>query len=85
MKGLAHVIGAVIYTFVGINVERGAQTTLYLATSPEVEEVSGKYFSDCKEASSSRLSYDVTVRQRLWNVSQELIRQNELSLLLPEK
>ena len=85
MKGLAHVIGAVIYTFVGITVERGAQTTLYLATSPEVEGVSGKYFSDCKEASSSRLSYDVTVRQRLWDVSQELIRQNELSRLLPEK
>jgi NAD(P)-dependent dehydrogenase (short-subunit alcohol dehydrogenase family) len=79
MKGLAYVIGAVIYTFVGITVERGAQTTLYLATSPEVEGVSGKYFSDCKEVSSSRLSYDVTVRQRLWNVSQELIRQNELS------
>jgi NAD(P)-dependent dehydrogenase (short-subunit alcohol dehydrogenase family) len=85
MKGLAHVIGAVIYTFVGINVERGAQTTLYLATSPKVEGVSGKYFSDCKEASSSRLSYDVTVRQRLWDVSQELIRQNELSRLIPEK
>jgi len=85
MKGLAHVIGAVIYSFVGINVERGAQTSLYLATSPEVEGVSGKYFSDRKEASSSRLSYDVTVRQRLWDVSQELIRQNELSRLLPEK
>ena len=85
MKGLAHVIGAVIYTFVGITVERGAQTTLYLATSPEVEGVSGKYFYDCKEASSSRLSYDVTVRQRLWDVSQELIRQNELSRLIPEK
>ncbi len=85
MKGLAHVIGAVIYTFVGINVEKGAQTTLYLATSPKVEGVSGKYFSDCKEASSSRLSYDVTVRQRLWNVSQELIRQNELSRLILEK
>jgi NAD(P)-dependent dehydrogenase (short-subunit alcohol dehydrogenase family) len=85
MKGLAHVIGAVIYTFVGITVESGAQTTLYLATSPEVEGVSGKYFSDRKEASSSRLSYDVTVRQRLWDVSQELIRQNELSRLIPEK
>lgn len=85
MRGIARIIGGVIYFFAGINVEKGAQTTLYLATSGEVEGVSGKYFSDCKEASSSRLSYDVTVRQRLWNVSQELIRQNELSQLIPEK
>jgi NAD(P)-dependent dehydrogenase (short-subunit alcohol dehydrogenase family) len=85
MRGIARIIGGVVYFFAGINVEKGAQTTLYLATSPEVEGVSGKYFSDCKEASSSRLSYDVTVRQRLWNVSQELIRQNELSHLIPEK
>ncbi len=79
LKGIPHFIGAFIYTFVGINVEKGAQTTLYLATSPEVESVSGMYFSDCKQTPSSRLSYDVTIRQRLWNVSEELIRQNELS------
>jgi NAD(P)-dependent dehydrogenase (short-subunit alcohol dehydrogenase family) len=84
MKGIAHVIGAVIYFIAGITVEKGAQTTLYLATSPEVEGVSGKYFSDCKERASSRLSYDVAVRQRLWSVSQELIRQNELAHLIPE-
>jgi NAD(P)-dependent dehydrogenase (short-subunit alcohol dehydrogenase family) len=85
MKGMAHVIGGVIYFLAGITVEKGAQTTLYLAASPDVEGVSGKYFSDCKEVSSSRLSYDVTVRQRLWNVSEELIRQSEPSRLLPEK
>jgi NAD(P)-dependent dehydrogenase (short-subunit alcohol dehydrogenase family) len=84
-KGIAHIIGEVIYFFRGISAEKGAQTTLYLATSPEVEEVSGKYFSDCKQIPSSRLSYDMTVRQRLWNVSQELIRQNEFSHLAPEK
>ena len=85
MQGLAHVIGALIYTFVGITVEKGAQTTLYLATSPEVEGVSGKYFSNCKETPSSRLSYDAAVRQRLWRVSEELIRQNELSHLISER
>jgi NAD(P)-dependent dehydrogenase (short-subunit alcohol dehydrogenase family) len=74
MKGLAHIIGSLIYTLVGINVEKGAQTTLYLATSPEVAGVSGKYFSDGREAASSRLSYDTAVRQRLWKVSEELIR-----------
>jgi NAD(P)-dependent dehydrogenase (short-subunit alcohol dehydrogenase family) len=55
------------------NVERGAQTTLYLATSPEVEGVSGKYFARRKESRSSRISYDEEVRQRLWRVSEELL------------
>lgn len=74
LTGFMHFIGAVVYFFAGINVEKGAQTTLYLAISPEVEKVSGKYFSNCKETPSSRLSYDVAVRQRLWQVSEELIR-----------
>ncbi|HLZ61831.1 MAG TPA: SDR family oxidoreductase [Ktedonosporobacter sp.] len=78
-KGITHFIGEVIYFFTGISVEKGAQTTLYVATSPDVEGVSGKYFSDRKEIASSKLSYDRAVRQRLWQVSEELIRQNELA------
>jgi len=84
-KGIAHFIGEVVYFFNGITVEKGAQTTLYLATSPEVEGVSGKYFSESKETPSSKLSYDLAIRQRLWQVSEEFIRQNELSSLLAEK
>jgi NAD(P)-dependent dehydrogenase (short-subunit alcohol dehydrogenase family) len=82
MKGIAHVIGAAIYALIGISVEKGAETTLYVATSPEVESVSGKYFSQSnggKETSSSRLSYDPVIRRRLWEVSEELIRQYQHS------
>jgi NAD(P)-dependent dehydrogenase (short-subunit alcohol dehydrogenase family) len=74
-KGLMHLIAQVIYFFDGISPEKGAQTILYLATSPEVEGVSGKYFLNCKPIFSSRRSYDLAVRQRLWNVSEALIRQ----------
>jgi NAD(P)-dependent dehydrogenase (short-subunit alcohol dehydrogenase family) len=56
------------------SVEQGAQTTLYLATSPEVEGVSGKYFAHRKEVRSSRLSYDQAAGQRLWGVSEELVQ-----------
>ncbi|HEY4383488.1 MAG TPA: SDR family oxidoreductase [Ktedonobacteraceae bacterium] len=80
-KGLLHAIGVVLYLIMGIDAEKGAQTTLSVATSPEVEGVSGKYFSQSKqgkETSSSQLSYDVAIRRRLWEVSQELIRQSEL-------
>ena len=82
MKGFMHAIGVVFYLIMGIDAEKGAQTTLYVATSPEVKGVSGKYFSQSKrgkEAPSSQRSYDVAIRRRLWDVSQELLRQSELS------
>ena len=74
-KGMLHINAEVIYIFDGRSAEKGAQTSLYLATSPEVERVSGKYFSNCQPIKSSRRSYDVAVRQRLWNVSTELSQQ----------
>ncbi|MGN6634286.1 MAG: SDR family oxidoreductase [Oryzihumus sp.] len=52
--------------------ERGAQTSVYLASSPEVEGVSGKYFVKKQERRSSRASYDTQVARRLWDVSAEL-------------
>jgi len=76
-KGLMHIIAGVIYFFDGISSEKGAQTSLYLATDPAVEGISGKYFLDCKPIASSKRSYDATVRQRLWSVSEALIRQKE--------
>lgn len=57
------------------NVEQGARTTLYLATSPDVEGLSGKYFVNSKERKSSSLSYNEALRQRLWQVSEELVRK----------
>ena len=48
-KGIIHCIGEVCYFLCGIDVEKGAQTTLYVATSPELVSVSGKYFSQSKQ------------------------------------
>jgi NAD(P)-dependent dehydrogenase (short-subunit alcohol dehydrogenase family) len=52
--------------------ERGAATQIYLASSPEVDGVTGKYFVDCKPAQSSAESYDVDVARRLWDVSAQM-------------
>lgn len=52
--------------------EEGAQTSIYLAASPEVEGVTGKYFANCKPVQSSPESYDKTVAEKLWQVSLEL-------------
>ncbi len=47
----------------------GAQTSIYLATSPEVEGVTGKYYADRKPVHSSVYSYDLEAAKRLWEVS----------------
>jgi NAD(P)-dependent dehydrogenase (short-subunit alcohol dehydrogenase family) len=55
----------------------GAQTSIYLATSPEVEGVTGKYFADCKPVHSSPNSYDLEAAKRLWEVSAQLTGLND--------
>ncbi|MCX6225123.1 MAG: SDR family oxidoreductase [Bacteroidia bacterium] len=50
----------------------GAETSVYLAASPEVEGISGKYFVKRKEKASSKASYDLVVAEKLWNISMVL-------------
>ncbi len=54
--------------------EVGAQTSIYLAASSEVEGVTGKYFIDCKPVDSSPESYDNSIAEKLWKVSLNLTR-----------
>ena len=50
----------------------GAATSLYLATSPAVDGVSGKYFVRCREKQPSRAAQDLHAAQRLWSASEAL-------------
>jgi NAD(P)-dependent dehydrogenase (short-subunit alcohol dehydrogenase family) len=52
--------------------EKGAETSIYLASSPEVEGLSGGYFIKKAEARSSDVSYDKKLAERLWEASAEL-------------
>jgi retinol dehydrogenase 12 len=52
-----------------ITPEIGAATSIYLASSPDVADVSGKYFAKCAAVASSKLSGDVALQERLWEVS----------------
>ncbi len=52
--------------------EKGADTGVYLASSPEVEEVTGKYFVKRKIAEPSALAQDDEAAARLWIISEEL-------------
>lgn len=55
-----------------ISPQKGAQTNLYLAASPQVEGVSGKYFDNCKEKTASVEANDPNVARRLWELSAEM-------------
>jgi len=50
----------------------GAKPVLYLATSREVEGVTGKYFKDSRPVTSSLISHDPVIGARLWNLSLRL-------------
>jgi NAD(P)-dependent dehydrogenase (short-subunit alcohol dehydrogenase family) len=63
-----------LFDLQAISVEQGAQTSVYLASSPEVEGVTGKYFARCKPRASSRASHDEAAQKRLWRMSAEMVR-----------
>ena len=68
------VLGALIWLVfrAGMSPERGARTSLLLAGSPGLEEVTGKYYSAGNQVRSSRISYDIAAAARLWDLSEEL-------------
>jgi len=53
--------------------QQGAATSVYLASSPEVEGITGKYFADRKPHASNKASYDREAATRLWEVSAALV------------
>lgn len=53
--------------------QQGAATTVFLASSPAVEGVSGGYYEQEKARRSSPRSYDVSARKRLWELSEALV------------
>ncbi|KAB0351081.1 hypothetical protein FD754_015938 [Muntiacus muntjak] len=53
--------------------EEGAQTSIYLAFSPEVEGVSGRYFGDCKEEELLPKAMDESVARKLWDISEVMV------------
>lgn len=52
--------------------EKGAETSIYLASSPDVAGISGKYFDTKKAIKSSDISYDTDVALRFWEISEKL-------------
>lgn len=58
-----------------ISPKKGAETSIYLATSPEIEGVTGKYFDEKKAVPSLEISSDESLQKRLWKISEEIVGQ----------
>ena len=58
---------------------QGAATTVHLASAPELRGVSGKYFADSKPKHPMRIAQDDALAERLWAISEQLVRSAETS------
>ncbi|MDP2269682.1 MAG: SDR family oxidoreductase [Archangium sp.] len=70
---LGRIANAFVGTF-GLSPEAGARTSVFLASSPEVEGLTGRYFVKSKSVTPSRKAQDDAVGKRLWEVSERLTR-----------
>jgi len=53
--------------------EKGAETSIYLASSPEVQSITGKYFVDCEVTQPAPQATDSAVANQLWDISSEMV------------
>lgn len=63
----------ILQRLIGDSPEEGAQTPLYVATSPEVEGVTGRYFAKGKQRHPSTQALSIADARRLWEVSERLV------------
>jgi len=61
----------------GVSPAEGAATSIYLATSQEVQGISGKYWDKCKQKPSSPKSYDEADAIRLWDMCLEMCQMDD--------
>ena len=73
-------LGRMVNFFIGVrgvDATKGAETVVYLAASPEVEGLTGKYFENRRAVPSSALSYDTGLASALWELSERLTEPGE--------
>ena len=72
-KKLWSILWSVFSPFM-LNTSKGAKTSVYLATSPEVLAINGKYFDKQKEVKPSEVAENAELAKELWDKSEELVR-----------
>jgi NAD(P)-dependent dehydrogenase (short-subunit alcohol dehydrogenase family) len=67
-----------VFQVMTMSPQEGAQTSIYLASSPEVANVTGSYFDRSRAVRSSPASYDETAQRRLWEMSEAIAGIQEI-------
>ncbi|XP_031281114.1 short-chain dehydrogenase TIC 32, chloroplastic-like [Pistacia vera] len=70
IRGLCNTVGK----FVLKDVKQGAATTCYVALHPQVQGISGEYFSDSNLAKTTAQGKDMDMAKKLWDFSVNLIK-----------
>ena len=73
--GILKIVAWIFKNTFAISSAKGAETSVFLATSPDVINVTGKYFDSKKEKQSSKISYDAETQKRLWETSEQILGQ----------
>jgi NAD(P)-dependent dehydrogenase (short-subunit alcohol dehydrogenase family) len=55
------------------SIDKGSQTSIYLCASPEVAQISGEYFADCKAATTTVHGRDDNAAKKLWEISERMV------------
>ncbi|MCP4140799.1 MAG: SDR family oxidoreductase [Chloroflexi bacterium] len=71
--GVVAKMKGVVDKIAGLTPEEGAQTIIYLAASPDVAGVTGRYFVKEKSVPSAKTTYDLGFCRQLWNLSESLV------------
>ncbi|KAL4651288.1 hypothetical protein ACB092_01G148500 [Castanea dentata] len=64
-------------------IPQAAATTCYVATHPRLLSVSGKYFADCNEATTSKLGSNSSEAARLWSTSEIMVSRDPKAVFNP--
>lgn len=62
-----------IFGLFAVDEEEGAKTGIYVASSPDVEGVTGKYFAKSQIADTASQSKDIDAQKRLWEISEQMV------------
>jgi NAD(P)-dependent dehydrogenase (short-subunit alcohol dehydrogenase family) len=71
--GLIMKIMGVVIPLIARSPEKGAKTSIYLVSSPAVQNITGQYFVDCKVTQPAPQATDMVVARKLWDVSVEML------------
>jgi len=72
MGGVGGRVFTVLFRPFLLSPAKGAATSIYLASSPEVATVTGKFFDKCREVTAGSAAQDAAVARRLWEISERL-------------